>query len=296
MSKIKNRFYFALLLIVVSFVGVYSWLKVPRPFKPLDKTPTILFVFNGEYDSEAENSLASIKKNTPELVPAVTICVSDERSRAFANKHNLRSFELSTINETGTYLSTPMNVMGRRKIECIMHLLAQNEDVLYMDTDIVFLSNPLNEINTNYDINIQDDACSRQYKYSYLCTGFMYIKPNERTLRLLQQIIDEVTRQDYAINDQNALDILAAKQNLFKFYNTTGLSINVLDGCKFPNGCRYFDHTDRYCKKADSLIVHNNHIIGIEGKRKRFLKNGLIFSEYTQEEYAAAIGERKPGF
>lgn len=279
MMQLLNRkvTYVIVLFVSCALVGAV-WLYKHR-FTALAKNPTILMVFNGEYYTEAENSLASIKQYAPELIPNLTICVSDESSRDFAQRHSLRSFELSTITETGSYLSKPMNIMGRRKIECIMALLQQGEDVFYLDTDIVFKGNPVKEFNAAYDLNIQADECFRPYTYNYLCTGFMYIKPNTRTISFFQEIIDEVVSQDYRINDQNALDLLVKAKGLLKFSNLRGLKINVLDVCKFPNGCRYFDKSDVHCKAEDALIIHNNHIVGIENKRARFEKHGLIFAD-----------------
>lgn len=278
MQLLKSKVTYVIAIILASLIILAMW-QYKHRFTALANNPTILMVFNGEYYTEAENSLASIKKHAPELIPNLTICVSDESSRNFAQRHNLRSFELSTITETGSYLSKPMNIMGRRKIECIMALLQQGEDVFYLDTDIVFKGNPIKEFNAAYDLNIQADECFRPYTYNYLCTGFMYIKPNKRTISFFQEIIDEVVSQDYLINDQNALDLLVKTKGLLKFYNLRGLKINVLDVCKFPNGCRYFDKSDKHCKAEDALIIHNNHIVGIQNKRARFEKHGLIFAD-----------------
>lgn len=235
-------------------------------------------VFNGVYVSEAENSFASIKQNAPELIDNIAICVSDENAKLFAEKHGLRSFDLSKITETGSYLSKPMNIMGRRKIECILHLLEQGEDVFYFDTDIVFMHNPIGEFNRNFDINLQIDECSRPYKNKRLCTGFMLIRSTEKSKKLLHDIIDRVVVKDYQINDQNALDQLVRERSTMSWHNLFGPSISVLDPCKFPNGCRYFGRTDKYCSREQALIIHNNHIIGIENKYARFLKHGLIFA------------------
>lgn len=276
MLKTKTTYY--LLVLIVGCLAVGGACLYNSRFKALESNPVILMVFNGEYSSEAENSFASIKKNAPELIPNVTICVSDESSRNFAIKHNLQYFELSTINETGTYLSVPMNIMGRRKIECILHVLRENKEVLYTDTDIVFNSNPINQFNAHYDLNIQADECYKPYTYDYLCTGFMYVRPNAKTLTFFQDIIAEVVKREYAINDQNALDIIVKDHGLLKFSNYKGISINVLDVCKFPNGCRYFDRSDKDCRREQALIIHNNHIVGIKNKYARFEKHGLIFT------------------
>jgi hypothetical protein len=117
----------------------------------------------------------------------------------------------------------------------------------------------------------------RPYKHKDLCTGFMYIKANNRTISFFKQDIKEIVQHNYKINDQQALNILVAKQWLLPKLNPFGMSVNVLDVCKFPNGCRYFDRSDRYCKREDALIVHNNYMVGIENKLARFAEFGLIF-------------------
>ncbi len=233
------------------------------------KLPTILLVFNGEYADQAENILASIKKNAPELVPAITICVSDERSKAFALAHKLRSFELGNITATGNYGSKPFNIMMTRKIEGILHLLRLGEDVLYTDTDVVFLANPLKEFDLNCDINIQNDAVSAPYSHANLCAGFMYLKSKDHVIEFLENVIDLIVQHNYAFDDQRAMNNLLQQGH--------PISINVLNESKFANGCRYFDNSDPSCKKEDALIVHNNWITGMESKRKRFEKFGLIF-------------------
>lgn len=267
-----------LILILTIFVTCPSLYKKFSMSTPPAASPTLLMVFNGEYAYEAENAFASLKQNVNELIPNLSICVSDEASLSFANTHNLRFFELSKIEGTGNYLSRSMNIMTRRKMECILHLLENDQDVLYFDTDLVFLQNPLSELNTKYDINMQSDECIRPYKHVNLCTGFMYIKSNPKTINFMNQVIDEIVNADYRITDQHAFVELVQAKSLRKWYNFAGVSINVLDVCKFPNGCRYFEGSDKICRQEQALIVHNNHILGLQNKHQRFKEHGLLFN------------------
>lgn len=259
------------MLAKVSLIVFFMSLCLPSVCCGSQEHPTVLMVFNGAYAQEAENLLASIKVNAPEIVPYLTICASDEHSRNFALKYKLRVFEMSQIINTGTYLSRNFNIMTKRKFEAIVHLLELNEDVLYVDTDIVFLTNPLSQMDHGFDLNIQNDQCASPYDLSYLCTGFMYIKSNTKTINFFKQALAEVVKSDYTICDQCALNLLIK--------NKYDISVNVLDVCKFPNGCRYFKGTDKNCSRQDALIVHNNYIKGLDEKFKRFANNGLIFYE-----------------
>lgn len=264
-----------LLIMVALYLGIFN------KHNKYDLSNTnILLVFNGEHGKEAENLLASMQKYTPELIPLIIICVSDNNGKQFAEKHGIPYFSMQTINESGEFMTREMNIMTRRKFEGIVHMLGLQKDVLYIDTDIVLLSDPFKYINLNYDLNVQSDECKAPYKHSYLCTGFMYIKSNSKTKQFFEQAIVEMENSNYKLADQCALNLLIAKDNLLKNANTTKhMSIKVLDVCKFPNGCRYFDGTDEDCSKSDAIIVHNNYLIGIDNKLKRFKEYGLLFSE-----------------
>ncbi len=240
-----------------------------------DKDLSLLIVFNGNHDIEANNLLGSIKKNTPQFLPHILVCVSDDSSKNFALKHNLNYFVMPTINESGVYMSREMNTFTRRKFEAIVHLLEQKKDILYVDTDVVFLSNPLPWIKIDYDLNIQDDVCYLPAQNQELCTGFMYIKTNARTITFFKQAIAEMVARDYkSFADQNALNYLLEQQTL-------PISVNVLDLCKYPNGCRYFRKSYAFCRTSDALIVHNNYLVGVPEKMQRFKQYNLIFTDYN---------------
>jgi Nucleotide-diphospho-sugar transferase len=268
----SNKALMVLALLLISVVTICYLAIKATSFAAVSKDPVVLMVFNGVHDREAANLLASLKQNAPALLKNINICVSDANSKAFAIQHHLQSFELTNISTSGDYGSAAFNIMTQRKMECITYLLAQDLDVLYVDTDIVFLADPIPLLNANYALNIQSDECSAPYKNTDLCTGFMYIQANQKTLAFFKEIVAIIAQHDYKINDQQALNKLLAKTWPF------GISVNVLDVCQFPNGCRYFDHTDSNCKRNEAIIVHNNYLVGIENKLARFKEYGLIFS------------------
>lgn len=255
---------------VIFIVLIASAGTLAYTFYSSSKHPAILIVFNGDHDQEAENLFKSIQKNAPSLLPYINVCISDPASEAFAARNNLKSFRMSDIKESGAYKSRAMNIMTKRKFEAVLHLLESKQDVLYSDTDIVFLSNPLPDINLHYDINIQNDLCQPPYHNSYLCTGFIYIKSNARTIAFVKSILARIVQFDFKYGDQITFNsvIRTTKHNL---------KIHALDACKYPNGCRYFEGTDMNCKKSDAVIVHNNYLSGIDNKLRRFKENGLLF-------------------
>src|SRR5690349_12163774 len=134
----KIRAYFPVLLILIAITGIIvvtaTHQKVIKskdlaPLVSANQKLAVLLVFNGQHYIEAENLLASIKKNAPALLPYIQVCVSDSNSKDFAVRNNLRWFEMSTIKKSGGFSSYAMNVMTRRKLEAIIHLLEEKHDV-----------------------------------------------------------------------------------------------------------------------------------------------------------------------
>ena len=76
------------------------------------------------------------------------------------------------------------------KFKIIKEMLEENKTVIFIDGDIVFLKNPIHylmgKINDN-DILVQHDATCKnskldcEYNYGEICSGFMVIKPNQKT-------------------------------------------------------------------------------------------------------------------
>lgn len=267
--EITKRSYFliAFCIFIISFAKLI-WLSAQNY-----ASPSILLVFNGHYNIEAKNLFASIKQNAPPLLPQLVVCVSDQSSKEFAIENNLKWFAMDTIEATGTFNTKNMNQMMRRKLEAIVYLLKLNKDVLYVDTDIVFLADPLPYMRTNYDLNIQNDQCFPPYNGSNLCSGFMYIKSTSETIKLFKNAIATIINYKYKMCDQVTLNFLFKQQKLLK---KEPVNIYMLDACKFPNGCRYFENSDKSCRPQDAIIVHNNYIQH-DQKLGRFQKHNLLF-------------------
>jgi len=277
MSVIK----FMLMFVILLGLGgaVYYGATAKADSYDLNNTK-ILLVFNGDHDKEAANLLASMQKYTPELVPLIVICVSDDKGKQFAEQHNIPYFALSTINESGEFMSREMNIMTRRKFEGILHVLGLQKNVLYIDTDIVLLADPFKYINFDYDLSVQSDECRAPYKHDYLCTGFMYIKSNFKTKSFFTEAIVKIENSNYKLADQCALNLLIGRDQLLKkSADPLRMNVTVLDVCKFPNGCRYFEGSDKKCRKRDAIIVHNNYLTGIDKKMQRFKEYGLLFTD-----------------
>ncbi len=271
----------ALFILGAAVVMLYTYIYPITLPQPPKSDPVILLVFNGDHDIEAENLLASITKNAPQLRKSVVICVSDEKSKAFALNHKLAYFVLDNISDSGGFMTYAMNRMTQRKLEAIVYLLQRDKSVLYVDTDTVFLGNPLSNIDRRYDFNIQIESCHGPYNIHNLCTGIMYVNPKPKTIKFFQQAIKKMQDRNFKnFADQDAINLLVGRQmSVFNMKFWDKITVTTLDICKFPNGCRYFSATEPKCMQSDALIVHNNYLQGIENKMQRFKEHSLIFIE-----------------
>lgn len=274
-----------LLLFLVTILCLWLWIqwhqKTNPPNEALNATEKtkksikILIVFNGKYKSEAENLLASMKTNTPALVKDIMVCVSDKSSKAFAVENQLEYFQMPEIKPAKKigFGTKSQNRFTQRKYEAILHLLDKGEQVLYTDTDIVFIRNPLREIpDGDYDVAIQND--SKSDTHGNLCTGFIYLKPTDKSKKLIRGALDLMQSAWFKkVGDQQAFNMMVNNKNL-----KDPAKIHILDECIFPNGTRYFDNTLPRCTKHEAVIVHNNYLMGLEEKQERFKKHGLMFT------------------
>lgn len=272
MTFVKDRYLVIVLLTLLVAVFCSVFIKYKNDF-------TILIVFNGDHDKEANNLLGSIKKNAPQLLPLIEVCASDQSSKDFALNNGLKWFAMDEISQFGSFRTKEMNRMTERKFECIIKLLHEKRTLLYVDTDVVFIEDPLPYIDPSSDLNIQNDQCTRPYNFNNLCTGFMYIKPNRATIELFTEAKEIIRDSGYVVPDQDALIMVIKKNIVNDKHNKHNLSITVLDECIFPNGCRYFDLTDETCSRNQAKIVHGNWLVGVDNKLKRFDKYGLSFAQ-----------------
>jgi hypothetical protein len=170
------------------------------------------------------------------------------------------------------------------KIEVVHRLLRRGHDVLYSDSDIVLLRDPLAYLQdrlSRADIVIQDDNANLSPAGSpattILCTGFFCVKSNAKTiaafdprhmrLRKLQASLRRrlLPRSKVAISDQTH----------FNSFIKHRLDVSVLPRDLFPNGYYYYESGADF---SDAYLIHFNHIVG-DKKRERMQEHGYFFLE-----------------
>ena len=150
--------------------------------------------------------------------------------------------------------------------------LSMNLRILYVDTDVILLKNPLHYLNslTGYDIIGQRDH--------YLCSGFMYMYPTKNTKLAVKRAIHiRPTLKD--ANDQSSLIAGIRENKKFKLL--------LLPSTLFPSGEVFFASHSYYWDpiNANQITIHNNFIHGLENKLYRF-KEIKMYRLNRNQEYS----------
>ena len=187
-------------------------------------------------------------------------------------------------------------------------LCSTGRNVLYVDVDTLWLKNPLpylqpqqspnkeqgqgsNVDNTNKiivetplsyrlktrtdpDLFIEDhqsDITMTVDKFDNLCTAFMAIRVNRRTIKFVsnweQEILEKPKIDQYAFNGVYKHMYLSNDEDL--------IALNGLPQRFFPSGQQYFNNKRRDKQEDYVVQVHANWIIGHGNKRAQLIKHNL---------------------
>ena len=158
------------------------------------------------------------------------------------------------------------------KILIIYENLLKYDYVCFTDGDIVYENNQFLDYLVRYirdnDMIIQNDSIS-DFIQSMLCSGFMFIRSNQKTRELLNPKHVEKYRGVETWNDQHYINEILHR-NLIRYIKYVNkipdnkLKYNSLPLELFPNGEYYYKNHST----LKPYIIHFNHIIGHNKKSK----------------------------
>lgn len=142
----------------------------------------------------------------------------------------------------------------KRKFEIIHKELLENKFVCITDGDIVFLEKNFMNYCLDYiednELVIQNDKSSDN-NHENLCSGFMFIKSNQKTIDLFNPTsVAKDVKEGWG--DQNYVNNIKTK---LKY---KALPINL-----FPNGRYYYKEN----KRLNPMMIHFNYVKGHDKKR-----------------------------
>ena len=169
-----------------------------------------------------------------------------------------------------------------RKLQAIEIVLREGYHVIYFDSDVVLLQDPVKYYCKlpRKDIYFQSDRkdFSTSSESAFLCCGVMFIAaaPSSK----MADVFAEAKERLEAVSFDNTLDYWPSDQDVLNdMMNNGDCSVGILDPAGYPNGARYFDNRSE-CWETP-VLVHNNYIVGLQNKMDRFKKHGLWFIPAT---------------
>ena len=141
------------------------------------------------------------------------------------------------------------------KWSLIKKIYQEHKNLCWVDTDIVFVENPIELIEGNEEVLFQSDSPG-----STLCSGFMVFNETKECESLVNECGSNEIEDDQLIVNEIAL----------KNYRD---HIAILSSDLFPNGHVYYNEG----KKKNAVIVHNNFMVGVETKMQKFKEEKLWY-------------------
>ena len=144
----------------------------------------------------------------------------------------------------------------QNKWKIIQQIYKEHKELCFVDSDIVFVKNPLSYIENSSKILFQSDSYPQG---SYICSGFMVFNDTPECSSLIDECAKTIE------DDQLIVNKLIAE----KYWNYHQL----LDENLFPNGNVYYMQN----RKENVVIIHNNWMIGIYNKIEHFKNEGYWY-------------------
>ena len=235
----------------------------------------MVMMFTKGHIEEAKNCIYSYKKSTNKN--NILVFALDNETKIAMDNYNIPCYYHSLFYDEAVkdtdYMTKQFIHITLLKILVVFSVLSNGINVLWTDTDIVYFKNPYNKFKKiNKSIIIQNNS-NNNNNIDNLCSGFMYYKYDIISKDFLTKCID------FTNNNYNDIPGDGADQGVIN-YNINKEDVYVLPVEEFPNGLAWWGKGTRKpldFDRRNSYIVHNNWIVGLDNKVKRFKESGLWF-------------------
>ena len=164
------------------------------------------------------------------------------------------------------------------KLNIIRNLLRRNIDVIFIDGDIVFLKNPIDDLKEkikkyhNTDVFFQNDCQKGDSSYDLICSGFMYVRATENNIRFFYPF-----DKSFAFHDNTKVDFrrnFIICDQLYLNSVKSELKYKCFKVGDYSNG--YHWGKLRENEDYSPYLIHFNWIVGHE-KMKEKKKNNYWY-------------------
>lgn len=165
---------------------------------------------------------------------------------------------LNEQQDAATYNTGEFKSITIRKLEVILHNMKLDNEVIWIDNDIVLFENCIQDMRRYHGkFVMQDDIWSP-------CTGFFLVRTDVFSIKAIQDSINWLKHNStQSLNDQHAFTSV--------YKRTIGLTVTLLPQDQYPNGSVYFQQD----RKSNAKMVHCNYLYTTAEKEKRLKDNGF---------------------
>ena len=261
-----------------------------------DETKTKLLSYvNGGYLDFALNWLKYIRELDMQSM-VIMYCLDDESFERMSEEKDIESVRWISpnfhIETTSEFHQKGWDALMWNKMETTHQLLTQGYNVLYADTDINFLKNPLSDLEKiceegNYDVAFQVAGGAS------ICPGFFYAKSNEKTSHLFNIDREDFKRGFIETNEDGEIkqrkfkeDMMLLNLRLHRAIETDDINYVQLSANGYPQGVhweRNIKNRGRKRAEQDAFIVHFNCTVGWSNIDE-MTANGLQDFDYHQRK------------
>jgi len=260
----------------------------------MNETKLLSYV-NGGYLDFALNWLKYIRELDMQSM-VIMYCLDDESFEHMSEEKDIESVRWISpnfhIETTSEFHQKGWDALMWNKMEAAHQLLTQGYNVLYADTDINFLKNPLSDLEKicedgNYDVAFQVAGGAS------ICPGFFYAKSNPKTIHLFN-IDREDFKQGYIETNEDGEikqrkfkeDMMLLNLRLHRAIEPDDINYAQLSANGYPQGVhweRNIKNRGRERAEEDAFIVHFNCTVGWSNIDE-MTANGLQDFDYHQRK------------
>ena len=225
----------------------------------------LIVISNGHLDFLANWWTYYARLNLPN---EVVVVAQDEASYAKLSRAKLPvTLERSELDVGSggplTYRIPDYDKFVSQRPKRILQALREGRNVLHVDADSVWLSNPFVHMKDDASIDIwaQDERNKRTEK-PRRCAGFMAFRSTPENIELAERWSQKLETK--AQSDQHTINAIIR----------TNPRVQDLDYRLFPQGKQFFEDYDD-AQRSEVVVVHNNYIVGHDPKVERFKRLDL---------------------
>lgn len=233
--------------------------------------PVLLMHSNYKFINMTENMLLSLVGVPIERRLVSFDTISHERCQQFP-------FDMTCISLVNTSFDPNIPVSARRFLHAnsLLATLKSGREVLSVDTDVVWLKNPLPTFKERPDIEFfyTSDALQdqRSNEEETLNCGIMYLRPTPWVISIVEEWVQRIINRPIGFQQNLLRDVLRE----FPKGKTLGLSVS-----SWSNGHIYFIQKT----SVSTIMVHNTfHYAGFIGKVWRFMEANLWKLDFPYDD------------